>query len=689
MNTEKQIENIQNFTLHRPYILTIVNHGKPQKSETSSEEYLVQLMNMPVSKASIFGDDVWDFNADQPQAARNVRGSKLKVNFNLYDNIPKFVQTELKTLFFYILLSPLSFRNEKKTKRLAKGKLKPNTLIGVFKSGMRFIDKVFDVAILEYGREYVHQEIKSLAEISTYEFEVAARSYTYNFDSTLLNFFTYLRHPLSSKEVLDGAISNFDLKSRIKPKGQVVNAESKIIPNSIFEKLSALSSLLIVDFLQELEEEVQDQNSLKQLKYRGSIWSRECGVNQSSFNEYRVLRLRYKNYSESYIRENYPVPDWIFEYGDNTEKSFMAFNKMELLCRARFMREPLRKHINLVYQACLYIVGQFTGMRPSEMSEIVVKDEQCLKKEDGHWLICSQVKKHRESYNGLFDEKWLAIPIIRDAIRAASIINTLKNNPYLCANADTVASCETPQAMGSSGIKHQINNLIDFFFGSEKVKSLAFYPYMMRHTLAYQLFRAELGLPFISFQLKHFITGIDRYTSKGGVSEDTLGYGDIAQQLSKNGRYSKNIRHQAELESIKATMDPDGNYAGVKAAEHKQHMSSLFNGYMASGYTKEEVFEAMVHQGIAIVNVGQGYCYGGQVEDFNDSLPCIGGLRCNPVRCGNAIVTKQNAPHWRGIYSQNMANLNNPAYSHVQEEIKAAIEEAKLVLTHLGEDVEL
>ncbi|KKN14947.1 hypothetical protein LCGC14_0990910, partial [marine sediment metagenome] len=59
MNTEKQIENIQNFTLHRPYILTIVNHGKPQKSETSSEEYLVQLMNMPVSKASIFGDDVW------------------------------------------------------------------------------------------------------------------------------------------------------------------------------------------------------------------------------------------------------------------------------------------------------------------------------------------------------------------------------------------------------------------------------------------------------------------------------------------------------------------------------------------------------------------------------------------------------------------------------------------------------
>jgi len=60
MNTEKQIENIQNFTLHRPYILTIVNHGKPQKSETSSEEYLVQLMNMPVSKASIFGDDVWE-----------------------------------------------------------------------------------------------------------------------------------------------------------------------------------------------------------------------------------------------------------------------------------------------------------------------------------------------------------------------------------------------------------------------------------------------------------------------------------------------------------------------------------------------------------------------------------------------------------------------------------------------------
>ena len=76
---------------------------------------------------------------------------------------------------------------------------------------------------------------------------------------------------------------------------------------------------------------------------------------------------------------------------------------------------------------------------------------------------------------------------------------------------------------------------------------------MLRHTLTYQLFRAEVGLPLISFQLKHFVAEIGKFVSKGATTSVTLGYGEIGEILSKDGnRNSKNsLRHAAELEAIK------------------------------------------------------------------------------------------------------------------------------------------
>ncbi|MEI8603964.1 hypothetical protein [Pseudoalteromonas sp. B160] len=106
---------------------------------------------------------------------------------------------------------------------------------------------------------------------------------------------------------------------------------------------------------------------------------------------------------------------------------------------------------------------------------------------------------------------------------------------------------------------------------------------------------------------------------------------------------------------------------------------------MASGYSKEEIFEAMAEQGLGVINVGLGYCYGS--DSKNENLPCIGSLRCNPIRCSNAIVSEANAPYWREVYSTNLANLNNPSFADNKEQIKEVINEAKGVLTLLGHGV--
>ena len=112
----------------------------------------------------------------------------------------------------------------------------------------------------------------------------------------------------------------------------------------------------------------------------------------------------------------------------------------------------------------------------------------------------------------MFDDRWVAIPIVQDAILAASYISKIKVSPYLVSNVDTVKPNCLPQAMDSSGIMYQMNNFIGKLLGESTADEIKFNPYMLRHTLTYQLFKAEVGLPLISFQLKHFVESISKYT---------------------------------------------------------------------------------------------------------------------------------------------------------------------------------
>lgn len=274
---------------------------------------------------------------------------------------------------------------------------------------------------------------------------------------------------------------------------------------------------------------------------------------------------------------------------------------------------------------------------------------------------------------------------------AASHISKIKSSPYLVSNVDTVKPNSNAVAMKSSGLSYQINNLITQLLGHQVADQIKFNPYMLRHTLTYQLFRAEVGLPLISFQLKHFVDNVNKFTSMGATSNVTLGYGEIGELLSKGGsrKTSRSLRHSAELEVVKAVNNPNAAYYGSKAAEHKQNLIKIFQGYMAAGYTEEEIYEAMTDQGMAVVYVGQGICYGNRTEEFDSSLPCIGSLRCNPARCSQAIVTSTHAPKWREVYILNKANLNKPEYAYNRDQIKATMDEAVMVLESLGEEVEL
>lgn len=700
MDKEEKISILTGFVNHRRYIMNELNTAKNLDSDLHLQEsiesttYINALMERSVSKISKFSDNVWDFNSDYPNAAQNVKGAKLRINFLKYQSIPKFVLTEIKIIFELALLNNLIFRpklNSRKNNK--KGTLKVNSLIPVFEKGLTFINQIFIQVSQDLGYEFVQTQIKTLSEINTEYYHKAAKNYEHVKGRELDQFFEYLRSPSAVKYVFDKPLAYVELNSlnwKKLPSTEKKNKE-KVLPDNVFENLSKIASLIVVDFLNAIgqKSKILDINSLEVLyssKY--SSWANQERVNHEILNAYIALRLRYKGYSSSSVLSIIEPYDWML----NKNGLACGLTLRKALTSRNYQLDKLREYFNLVSYSCVYLVAQYTGMRPSELAEVKVEDCSCLVEEHEVWLIKSTVKKHQQEINtGLFDDKWVAIPIVRDAILAASYIAKIKSSPYLISNMDTVSSSNSPIPMGSTGITHQMNNFIAKIFDATVANQIKFYPYMLRHTLTYQLFRAEVGLPLISFQLKHFVDSVSKFTSLGATSSVTLGYGEIGEMLSKDGSRTgnKSLRRSAELEAVKTVHNPNGTYYGGRAVEHKTNLIKLFQGYMAEGYTEEEVYEAMADQGMAIVYVGQGICYGNRNEEYDTTLPCIGSLRCNPARCSQAIVTSKHAPKWREVYILNKANLNKPEYAHNREQIQAAIDEAVMVLNSLGEMIEL
>ena len=700
MDKEAKISILTGFVNHRRYIMNGLNTAKNLDSDLHPQEsiesttYINALMERSVSKISKFSDNVWDFNSDYPNAAQNVKGAKLRINFLKYKNIPKFVLTELKIILELALLNNLIFRPKLNSRKNSKkGTLKVNSLIPIFEKGLTFINQIFIQISQELGYEFVQTQIKTLSEVNTEHYHEAAKKYEYVKGRELDQFFEYLRSPSAVKYVFDKPLAYVELNSlnwRKLPSTEKKNKE-KVLPDNVFENLSKIASLIVVDFLNATgqKSKILDINSLEALyssKY--SSWANQVRVNHEILNAYIALRLRNKGYSSSSVLSIIEPYDWML----NKNGLACGLTLRKALTSRNYQLDKLREYFNLVSYSCVYLVAQYTGMRPSELAEVKVQDCSCLVEEHEVWLIKSTVKKHQQEINtGLFDDKWVAIPIVRDAILAASYIAKIKSSPYLISNMDTVSSSNSPIPMGSTGITHQMNNFIVKILDATVANQIKFYPYMLRHTLTYQLFRAEVGLPLISFQLKHFVDSVSKFTSLGATSSVTLGYGEIGEMLSKDGSRTgnKSLRRSAELEAVKTVHNPNGTYYGGRAVEHKTNLIKLFQGYMAEGYTEEEVYEAMADQGMAIVYVGQGICYGNRNEEYDTTLPCIGSLRCNPARCSQAIVTSKHAPKWREVYILNKANLNKPEYAHNREQIQAAIDEAVMVLNSLGEMVEL
>lgn len=661
-----------------------------------SVELLSALMNLSVSKRSRVKDMIWYFDDEPGTLARDIEGAKSRIDFTKYESLNSTMLFELKMVIMCVLEMPGALRFRKKRRVY-----KPHSVLDIFKSTIPFINKMCARKRAEHGDHFFESCHFSLSDFIGQDYRVEAEAYDRAFRAPTLQGFNFLRSHFFVETLFSKPMAYIDLEALKWKKNSIINPhvrkKQKWFSNKVFEKSSREGSFAVVDFLRALGEKVNDQDTYERLELMGYCEARNFKLTRKNYDIYVAIRLTSRGYTGEQIRPFlYRLES---EYWSPKRRGMLK--DKEALCRLTraSMDNDFYEYMTHVSNSASYIVAQYSAMRPSELSGCMA--EGCLiVDDDGYDLLLSNVIKERDVYRKLFDDKWVAIPIVKDAVKALQILNRFKQNPYLFSNMNTVE----PNMQGSAnslsgnGLAHQLNTFLAKVLTPDELKELDVSPYTLRHSLANQMFRAAVGLPFISYQLKHFGNLVSQY-GNGRQRSVTVDYGGIGVALTSGGGADAPSRFEAEKEFIKATCDPDGNYAGDNAGAHRERLASYFKGYLEAGYSREEIFERMAELDFAVINVGHGYCYGNAADLHDPSLPCVGSLRCNPNRCKHAVVTEANAPKWQEVYVQNTLALNrletaaSEPYAGLREsgevslsvdQMRLAISEAKGVLERLG-----
>ncbi|NMP04843.1 site-specific integrase [Pseudoalteromonas arctica] len=634
------IEQLPQYILIKKALDQIAYDKRAQNKKNKSQQDLdnINLFNTillnKVSEESLFSDSKWKLITCE--IVPSTLKSRYIIDWHLYPNIPGILLFKFKLLANLSIIDKTMLCVAQRTKKLSV-----LTIVRKLKIILKFFNSCFLHLSNKHGAEYT-SSITMLTEIDSDTTSFIAKK---NKNGSQVS----MREALKSIDKLNilkllNEKPNIRVKFSELPFRELTEQEKKprnnicYIPSEIFQILSANASLDIADFLYatNTKPSCKATDNAYQLAIQGGYYT----STKYSYNVLESTAAIFFIHSES-LRSNIEL----YTATCNLYNPKTVLSKSDLKSQ-NIAYKDVRKYLMDIQTKAIFIISAYTGMRPRELIHLDLVSRDALTEEDGIMQIYANIIKGRKRTR-LFTDKFIVIPIVYDAIRTIKVIKHLHRSQFKQVEQlkDAPLNTHTIQS-----IQARIQYFIDESIGKGIIH---FYPYLLRHNLAYQLYRVELGLPFISYALKHVVSGIDRFKS---VSKVTLGYGGIGDKLAGKSLTSLNLQKEVSLERVKSQFNPDGKYSGGGAKKHTEHLRTIFQGYMASGYRKDEIYEKMIEQGYYLMNVGKLYCMANEAtEKFDTSLPCIGSLRCNPVDCPNALISNEHASVWKETHAENIA----------------------------------
>jgi len=279
--------------------------------------------------------------------------------------------------------------------------------------------------------------------------------------------------------------------------------------------------------------------------------------------------------------------------------------------------------------AAMMTILLLTGMRESE-TKYLMRD--CLVNDHGFWFLKSKVVKNRPADMPI-SEGWLATELTLDAYEILQYISDRTGNPYLLSSPINAFSKKFNKGYNPGALNTKFNRWIEKIDSGKLFCDWRFSVHQCRETLVYQLARQEVGMPFISMQLKHFHSQFNRMPNAV-----TAGYGQYRSQLlSGIAKRKSEARERALLE----VYGENAAFAGGGAGSHKSRIDTFFSGIGLFGKGREEYIKKMASRGVKLMPTSIGNCTKNFIStnEGDQPPPCFGDYQCDPD-CPSHVITK-------------------------------------------------
>lgn len=413
------------------------------------------------------------------------------------------------------------------------------------------------------------------------------------------------------------------------------------LPDDLFLHLSNSATEDVRQFLMALDIEVQDKSPILE----------KLNKFNENFSNFSCIFKDYVEYRRRQTRSR--------ETGHDYDRLLRMMHGKTHKLNALYKRARLAAQI---------IIMMYTGAR---ISELLTFEVGCLERKEDGWVIKGTVIKRRDLDAPTGQDEWVAIPIVRDAVRVLEETASVVDSKFLFHHSRLLGKSGLPS--GRSNIHNRVKDYVKLIDTEGKWTKINVYPQQFRNSLVFEMRRAGLGLPFISFQLKHAFDALGRT-----VSNTTLMYGSLG-----SGAVQKAFE-DASLIAMREVFHPDSPIAGGGAEELRHRRKEYFSGMVIQGINADRILQHLVKKGgLSLIDVGLGYCQGRPkvlIDGVESDPLCIGQLRCNPVHCPNAVIPEHKLPLWKTVAAENQSRADDPELAHFRESNLEAAAEANSVV---------
>jgi len=631
---------------------------------------------------SKFADDIWIFFDLNLERHNSVKSSKLRIEWAKFNNaLDPLVIFQLKVLA-YCYYNGMAVRKIR-TKRKS---IKAYT----FCQNCKNIVNLF-ISVYKKRADHGHNSNSSIADVIAKDIQYGLNSYNYAGTTGIKELLLLLCQPQIKEQIekitnrsFDTAWTEYDVEQFTFPaykpkKGKYKNGT--VITEDLVTFLIKTSSSDVKSLLHRMK-----INTFDEMKYVTTDtinFPIEIDL-LSAFNDYRDYRIiNLEKMKKRGKRDRLCISNKI-------SKKFRAKYSISI--------NKFKEELERIQIGARYLVMQFTGAR---YSEVISFKNGCVNLKNGNYFIQGTLIKNVSDRAVTGTDYWVAIPIVRDAIRVLELITSYTLHDYLFARNHSVGLNIKSRPLANNSIISMLNKYlckIDLIGKYTQLKEIAkskkgkriiktvkpeyqLSPHRIRHTLANQFLKHRANLVVISYHFKHSYLAVKLYNIP---NQTTLGYGNIANEIFTNPIYNTEVKR----EMIESIYSPNAVVVGEGAANFIKSRTEFFVGEINKGKTEMEIMNNLLKRDLPFADVGLGLC-GGKNTFSNDEgvevqPPCIGQLQCNPLRCKNAIIPEYKIEHWIAHRDMNQKMLNSRKFSHATEYLNRQVNEANQVLAMLG-----